>query len=425
MSAKRSISHLFSALFVIVFILAATPLQAAYAATLTVTNCDDSTNGSLRQIVTAAAEDDTINFGLDCPATSPITLASPIPIEKNLTISGAGHDIVISGNNTTRLFNISYGTTTTLEYLTLKNGAFLDDHGGAIYDNGSFLTISHVTFDNNRVTGSSTKGGAIYHGSNGALTISDSTFSNNSAENYGGAILTNANTTVTDSTFSGNSSGGGGALMIAAAVTVTLERVTMNNNLAGNSGSMGVGGAIYFGFGTLNINNSTLSGNGSSDYTNAGGAIYMYDSTLNIRNSTIVNNLISTSDPSFAGGGIKINTSTLNYYNTILANNTTDDCNTESGLTVSNNVNNLVEVSTGCGTPALTSDPKLGPLMNNGGSTRTHGLQIGSPAIDAGDNSTCLTTDQRGISRPQGAQCDIGAYEGTIHLIYLPLIIKN
>jgi hypothetical protein len=54
----------------------------------------------------------------------------------------------------------------------------------------------------------------------------------------------------------------------------------------------------------------------------------------------------------------------------------------------------------------------LGPLANNGGPTQTHALLPGSPAIDMVLSGCPLpATDQRGITRPQGAVCDIGAYE--------------
>ena len=56
-------------------------------------------------------------------------------------------------------------------------------------------------------------------------------------------------------------------------------------------------------------------------------------------------------------------------------------------------------------------DPLLGPLSDNGGPTPTLGLLTGSPAIDAGDDSVCPATDQRGVPRPQGLACDIGAFE--------------
>ena len=62
--------------------------------------------------------------------------------------------------------------------------------------------------------------------------------------------------------------------------------------------------------------------------------------------------------------------------------------------------------------------PLLGPLQDNGGPSQTHALLQGSPAIDAGNPATpgsggsaCEAIDQRGVSRPQGAACDIGAFE--------------
>jgi hypothetical protein len=60
---------------------------------------------------------------------------------------------------------------------------------------------------------------------------------------------------------------------------------------------------------------------------------------------------------------------------------------------------------------SLPIDPRLGPLADNGGPTRTHALLLGSPAIDAASTPDCPTTDQRGVLRPQGAACDIGSYE--------------
>ncbi|MCL4300803.1 MAG: Ig-like domain repeat protein [Anaerolineae bacterium] len=68
-------------------------------------------------------------------------------------------------------------------------------------------------------------------------------------------------------------------------------------------------------------------------------------------------------------------------------------------------------IEDGSCSPTFSGDPFLGPLANNGGSTPTHALLPGSPAINAGNNTSCLTTDQRGIARPQQGQCDIGAFE--------------
>jgi hypothetical protein len=59
----------------------------------------------------------------------------------------------------------------------------------------------------------------------------------------------------------------------------------------------------------------------------------------------------------------------------------------------------------------VVADAGLGPLADNGGPTLTHALLAGSPAIDAADDGICPATDQRGVTRPQGAACDVGAYE--------------
>ena len=110
--------------------------------------------------------------------------------------------------------------------------------------------------------------------------------------------------------------------------------------------------------------------------------------------------------------------------NAILANSSGgNDC--YSSNTSGTRINNLIESGT-CGS-ALSSDPSLGPLTDNGGPTQTMALLLGSPAIDAGDNGSCEASDQRGWDRPiDGDQdgtvtCDIGAYEATIDL-FLPVI---
>jgi hypothetical protein len=59
----------------------------------------------------------------------------------------------------------------------------------------------------------------------------------------------------------------------------------------------------------------------------------------------------------------------------------------------------------------INTEPLLGPLQNNGGPTMTSALLSNSPAINTADNAACPPTDQRGVPRPQGPACDIGAYE--------------
>ena len=100
--------------------------------------------------------------------------------------------------------------------------------------------------------------------------------------------------------------------------------------------------------------------------------------------------------------------------NAIVANNSATGSGPDIAGTITSNDYNLVEDTSGATfTPQANDltgvDPLLGPLADNGGETNTHALLGGSPAIDAGDTS--LTTDQRGVTRPQFGVDDIGAYE--------------
>jgi hypothetical protein len=145
------------------------------------------------------------------------------------------------------------------------------------------------------------------------------------------------------------------------------------------------------------LTNSTISGNSSSE-----GAGIAGPGDLFLRNSTVAAN---------SGKGLRTGETLL--INTIVANNSGGDCDPLSSapLSVGHNLD-----SDGTCTLFQPSDfsganPLLGPLTNNGGLTETHALQNGSPAIDAGNDARCPPTDQRGVIRPQGPRCDIGAYE--------------
>ena len=159
-----------------------------------------------------------------------------------------------------------------------------------------------------------------------------------------------------------------------------------NSTFSGNSVSATGGGIGNIG-GTLTVTHSTFSGNSASE----GGGIY------------------NGVDPDTETIG------TLTLANTILANSPSGgDCVNNGGTLTPAGVNLVEDGSCGASTDPthfLTGDPQLGPLAPNGGPTQTHALLVGSPAIDAADNSFCLDTDQRGVARPQGTACDIGAYE--------------
>lgn len=113
--------------------------------------------------------------------------------------------------------------------------------------------------------------------------------------------------------------------------------------------------------------------------------------------------------------------------NTIIAGNDCNNCYNGTGGTWTSLGHNLDSGSTCNFTQPgdlQNTDPKLGPLADNGDTTQTMALLTGSPAIDAGEDSGSPATDQRGVSRPGGLHCDIGAYEAIRFLIYLPLVIR-
>ena len=110
--------------------------------------------------------------------------------------------------------------------------------------------------------------------------------------------------------------------------------------------------------------------------------------------------------------------------NTIVANSPTGN---NCYGTITDGGGNLSYPDTTC--PGINSDPKLGPLQNNLGPTETMALLPGSSALDAADDAICAAPpinnlDQRGITRPQGPHCDIGAYEAILQRVCLPLIMK-
>ena len=193
--------------------------------------------------------------------------------------------------------------------------------------------------------------------------------------------------------------------------TVAISGLTIADGDAGT----GDGGGIW-NDGDLTLTNCTVSGNEADD---DGGGIY------NEEDLTLTNCTVSGNEAGDNGGGI-YNDEDTDFKNTILANNTATtsgpDC---GGGDLDSYGYNLVEHISGCtinevenvGTNITGQDPNLGPLANNGGPTETHALLAGSPAIDAipqaagGDYNGAPATDQRGVPRPQGDNCDIGAFE--------------
>jgi CSLREA domain-containing protein len=219
----------------------------------------------------------------------------------------------------------------------------------------------------------------------------------------------------------------GGGLLNSGAATVTVSNSSFFANDGGTSGSGG-GAVANTGTGTLNLTNSTLAVNSTSG---DGAGVYGSAGTINILNCTITENIAF--DGASKGGGIANGGSSMNVKNTIVAINFAGMSGPDVFGAVTSGGHNLI--SDGSGSSGFTNgvmgdqvgsdtapiDPRLEVPANNGGTTDTVALLPGSPAIDAGDdcivNNTCvpptglLTTDQRGVTRPQGNHVDIGAFE--------------
>jgi PKD domain-containing protein len=217
---------------------------------------------------------------------------------------------------------------------------------------------------------------------------------------------------VVQNSFSIDNQGGGGIYNIGTLIlnnSVIRSNTTFCNNCNGYWG-----GGIFNDNGNLTINNSTISGN--STYA-GGGGIYNKGGTLILNNVTLSDNTTSSS-----GGGILNDGGTVTVQNSIISGNaayTGADC---SGAIGSEGYN-LIGNTSGCTFTSTTGD-KLNedPLLVSQlvGSLGYYPLITGSPAIDAGNpatpgsgGNTCFATDQRGVTRPQGNTCDIGAYEYT------------
>ena len=385
----------------------------AYAATIVVTTTADELNAdgdcSLREALEAANQDlavdacpagsgaDTITLPagiftltrVDDPATFDDDLTTgDLDIIGDLTLSGAGTGVTtIDAAGLDRAIAVWQSPTATIANLSVTGGS-----SGVRAGSGIWVSSSTLTLDRVRVFGNEPQGGIFIIGTS-SLTLTGSRID----QNIGSGIVTQSTTTLTviNSVISGNTndSNGGG---IDSTGTTTIVNSTISGNRAEKSG-----GGVNMNFGTTSLYNVTIAAN-------------------------MANNLSSSL---FGGGGVAVNApGALAAQNALIAGNqgdrqasgTSHDC---LG-TITSGGYNLIEQPAGCTLAGNTAgnisgqNPALGPLQNNGGGTSTHGLALGSPAIDAGNPLGCvdgasspLTLDQRGVART--SRCDIGAYEAS------------
>jgi len=281
--------------------------------------------------------------------------------------------------------------TLSISDSTISNNESAGYGAGIINGNPGTITVTHTTFANNTAVHD---GGGI--NSAGSLIVTNGIFIGNTAYLGGGILVADGTAIVTNSTFTGNSTsglaGGAGIMNAGGSAVVTVTNSTFNNNYAD-----GGGGALFNG-GTLNLTNSTLLNNTAY----VGGGIENFNNgTLNVTNSTMYGNSVELS-----GGGIYSDSGTVILHNTIVANSVNANC---SGIITADAFN--LDTDGSCSNATTSALIKLSTLADNGGPTQTMALQTGSSAIDTGDDVNCLKIDQREVTRPQGSHCDIGAYE--------------
>jgi hypothetical protein len=288
----------------------------------------------------------------------------------------------------------AFGTNILIENSTLKNNA-ASSSGGAIND-----VLGATTIVTSQLSGNTAgEGGAIAQ-QGGQLIATDDYFKSNSASSGGAVMFTlfsNLNgsdkeaSSITGSTFSQNSATGwGGAIDDATSANpITLTNCTLADNQAND------GGGMFTDVGAT-IDSSTFYGNSATD---AGGGIGAAGNPV-LHDDIVAGNNTSNTGPDISGG---IASQGYNFVG---------DGSDASGLVGSDHVG-------GNGNPIL--NPELGPLRDNGGATPTMILLAGSPAIGAGDTANNPTTDQRGFPRPSGKAVDIGAIQSLVS----PLLVPN
>jgi beta-glucanase (GH16 family) len=356
-----------------------------------VVNALDDGPGSLRRAVAAVADGGTVTFdpGL---AGATITLASgPIWISsKTVTIDAtAAAGIAVQGTGGDRLLIVDPDAHATVRGLTFANG-FGWELAGAILDNG-WLELDHVVVRNSTVSAAAGQwwmgGGGIYVGGGATLRLEDSTVRDN----------------VT------NNGVDGAGIYVFQNGTLSVERSTISGNVAANVG----GGLRMLGSGT--ITNSTISGNTTAGWH--GSALFHTDGVLSVVSSTVSANTAPAGSAAVFVGTFTAANATLNLANTIVAQNSEGGCFVApfgSGLVTLLSGGHNVFADGTCNAVAsdlVVGNAALAALADNGGPTATQALVPGSPAVDNGDGALCPATDQRGVPRPQGAGCDVGAFE--------------
>lgn len=293
--------------------------------------------------------------------------------------------------------------TVSVESSSLTENDTATSDGGNLYV-GSAAAFSSV--DTDYTLGTSNYGGGAYiaYAATPLAEFTGGSFSENQVQGRGGGLYTESPADVTGVSFTDNSAQErGGAFGTGTPVLLRIVGSTFLDNSSESSGALDISSYAS----ETVIVNSTFSRNAAS---NAGSAIggYYFLNKFDLINSTVVGNLGPA--PAIGSMGI-LEPYEVGVVNSIVVQNAGADC--ETRLSTDDGGHNILgstcEAEPADPTDLIEVDPLLDPPGDNGGGVETMALQVGSPAIDAGDAAACPATDARGVSRSGG--CDIGAFE--------------
>jgi len=374
-------------------------------------------------------------YNLTLPGVEDTGMSGDLDIADAITINGSGIGATIidaTGLNERVVHVVNAGIAVTIYGLTIQNGDDVD--GGGINNNGN-LTLDSMLVTLNTSTN---YGGGLYIAPGASASLTNADLAGNTGNVGGGGAANFGSLTVVDSTFAGNTltSGAGGGVYAAPGSFTTFSNSTVSgsftpgdgggisssgtldltsssvisNSAGAGGGGFSLGGAIV----TLTLTNVTVSGNTAT--ADGGGMKVFSGATVTLNNVTFSNNSVNSGD----GGGIYNSGGTVNLQNTILDGNTDPGGQApECSGTLNSLDYNLINIIVGCTLSGATANNQigvsaiLGPLaLNPPGATMTHAITSPtSLAVDKGNTATCAATDQRGVARPQGPACDIGAFE--------------
>ena len=336
---------------------------------------------SLRWAVKAANDGETIEFDPTMfTGGQVITLGSQLDITQNVIIQGPTAGVEIKVNGGFRHFNSTANITLTLTDMTLTGINTGSSGGGGIKlsNSSSTLNMQNCTVKDCYISNGG-GGASVYK-----VNLTNCIFTDNTAGFGGGMDASTA--TLTNCTFDGNMArdDGGGLQAIAA----TLTNCTFNGN------SADAGGGVWANS-TANLTNCTVTGNTAS----YGGGVYVYSGgTANIYGSIVAGNTTGGSENNVQGGGYSGGETqpptASNDFNII-------------GIPTGGSLSDMLQVD-GSGNPLLNADGVVMPALNSVALD-----QIPATTLQQWEStlSVDLSTDQRGVTRPQGTNADIGAVE--------------